>query len=724
LIENGSLNVLEGSRVAFQGRATRALATAEVRVGDQKAMPLRIESDQFSSDLFEFDAAGELSFSWRDQYGLESAGPWRLQIRSQIDSPPTPELADMLKDTAILESEMIEIRTIGRDDFGVREVGLLWQLLADSSGTNAGPNRPFRFQAPTPHEKALEDTFYFSPTLMGIPPDSVVELRGFATDYLPDRQPSLTPVHRVHVLGNERHAELIRQNLESLLTHLEEVTRLEEKVIEATRALQALPKNKLEADESAERIAAANEEQTRNAADLEQLAREGTKTLREAVRNPTFSEETLREWAKNMQEMQELAEGKMQQAAESLKSAQQNPEARPEKLAQAAQKEQEILDALEELQRKVNTGLDDLQALTLAQRLRKIGADEKQIAGRLQKIVPEVIGMFPKELPPAYLNAEARLAVDQEAAQQEIQTLHGEIGRFFERTQKENYGQVNKDMAELRVNEELQQIRELIQENIAMNAVQDLGLWSERLDAWADVLEPKSDESAGGGEGAEGSSSDHALIKELIALLRVREREINLRRRTSLLERQKTEVADYPESAKTLASDQEDVREEMNRIQWENPVPALEFPLQDVIDTMGDVEGLLNKPQTDRQTELVQVKAIELLSDVINLINEQQQKSNSKSSSRSPSAEEMAFLMQMMTLQNSPGQVGVNPKGGGSTTGGTTDRAATPVAGDPNGKPGEARAVNRASGSTAPVPTEFREALENYFKAIENLGQP
>jgi hypothetical protein len=137
---------------------------------------------------------------------------------------------------------------------------------------------------------------------------------------------------------------------------------------------------------------------------------------------------------------------------------------------------------------------------------------------------------------------------------------------------------------------------------------------------------------------------------------------------------------------------------------------------------MQQVQGLLDKPQTDRQTDLAQTKSIELLSDVINLINEQQQKSKNNSSSQTPTADEMAFLMQMMALQNNPSQgMAMNPNGGGSLAGGTTDRPAIPALGDPNAPPGDARTINRASGSTANFPTEFREALENYFQGLEGL---
>ena len=721
-VANGSLEIVEGSRAVFTGKITRALASAQIQSGDQSPMALRIDGEVFVSEPVELEGVSDVAFEWKDQVGLESAIPWRLRIESRRDSPPVPELTDLLKDSALLESEVLDLRTGARDDFGAREVGVEWQLVAGPGASNSVAPRRFSAQASTTSERTLEETFHFSPGLLAIEPDSVVELRGFATDYFPGRAPSYTVVHRVHVLGNERHAELVRQNLESLLAHLEEVTRLEEKVAADTAELQGLPKEQLSSDEAAERAGAAKDDQARNAAQLEELARAGKKTLQEAFRNPTFSEETLREWAQNLQDMQQLAEGKMGEVTEALKSAQQSAASRSGDLAEAAEKEQDVLEALEEMQRKVNKGLDQLQALTLAQRLRKIATDEKGIASRLGKIVPETIGMFPKELPAKFKNAEAMLASEQDNAHQEAAVLQGEIGRFFERTEKETYGQVNKEMMEARVSEELDRLRGLIQENISMEAMQNLVAWSERLGGWADLLEPKSDESGGEGSGGEGSSSDDALIKELLALLRVRNREINLRQRTGLLERQRAEADNYEESAKGLAAAQAEVREQMSVIQGENPAPALEFPLQDIIDSMQGVEGLLNQPRTDRETDLAQTKAINQLSDVINLINEQQQRGNNSKSGKTPTAEEMAFLMEMMSQQNQPGQgMGVNPKGGGSMAGGTTDRAATGMPGDPDAKTDDSRTVNRAGGAARALPTEFREALENYFKAVEEL---
>jgi hypothetical protein len=719
--EHGSLRVIEGSRVSFRGTTSRALAAAQLQESDQTPQTLSVVNESFSTEPLDLDGIRELSFSWRDHHGLESGAPWRMQIQGQKDAPPLPDLQGMPKDVAILESEVLDIIAVARDDFGVRELGLDWQRMRGWDEENTAAPEEFKVETETPHEKRFEQTFRFSPTLLLIPPDSVVQLRGFATDYFPGREPSYTTVYRIHVLGNETHAELVRQNLESLLTRLEEVTRLEEKIAAQTRDLQNLPEDALKSDETTGQIQETEQEQTQNAANLEELAREGSMVLREAIRNPTFPEETLRDWIQNMQQMRQLAEQDMREASEALKAAQRNDESRAEELAGALEKQEDILQALEELQRRVNQGLDQLQALTLAQRLRKIALDEKGIAARIQKIVPEVIGLLPRELPERFRKIQANLSGEQEAAQQETKVLEGEIGRFFERTQKENYGQVNQEMAASRVGEELDRVRGMIQENISMEAIRNLGQWSGQLTAWAELLEPPSD-SGGGGGGGEGGNPDDTLMKQLMALLRVRDREINLRQRTGILDKQRADETVYREAARALSASQEQIRGQVAQIQSENMIPAFEFPLQDIIDSMQDVEELLDKPQTDRETDMAQTQAIEQLSDIINLINEQQQRSSSSSSSASLTAEEMAFLMEMMALQPNPALgMGMNPQGGGSLAGGSTERPATPMPGAHQGQAEESRAVNRAGGSTANFPTEFREALENYFKAIEQL---
>ncbi|MBI2927067.1 MAG: hypothetical protein HYY24_15335 [Verrucomicrobia bacterium] len=714
-IQHGALALLEGSRVAFRGRANRPLTDAQLQLAGAAPQPLKLQESEFLTEALTLEGVPHCAFTWKDQFGLESSGPWRLAIQPQKDAAPIPELPDLAREVAILETEVLEVNVAAKDDFGVRELGLKWETATDAPATNDLARQEFNTKSASAKEKKLERAFRFSPLVLKIPADTMVELRAVATDFLPDRESSESPAYRVHVLGNERHAELVRQKLESLLVQLEEVTRLEEKIADTTRDVKEMPEQKLAAAETAQKLGEMKDSQTQNAANLEELAKEGMRTLREALRNPTIPQETLREWSKNLQAMQELAQGEMQQASKSLSAAQQNADARAQEAGKALEQEQAALEGLEKLQKKVNQNLDQLQALTLAQRLRKLGAQEKDIEIKLEKVVPETIGMLPRELPAWFKRVNENLATDQEDTGKESQSLHGELSRFFERTQQENYGQVSKEMKEARTGEELERVRDLIRENVAMQAMQGLGQWSKRFNDWAELLEPKKDSSGGGG-GEGGGGED--LTKQLIALLRLRDKEVNLREQTGIVAQKKDDKEVYRGLAWFLSANQGKLREELGGIQEQIPLAMLEPPMRETAEAMQEAEGILKRPQTDEAAHKAETQSIDLLTDVINLIVEQAQPS--AGGEQSQGEEEMAFLMLMMAQQagEKPGMT-VGPRGGGSLAGGSTDRRATPATGDPRSKSGEGRRVSRAGGRQQNLPSEFREALEGYFNAIE-----
>jgi hypothetical protein len=722
-VQNGAVTLIEGSLASFVGKTTRELASAELKLEAQQRQTLQIEGETFVTDAI--GSQGVLEFTWQDRLGLRSEAPWRLTVETQKDLPPVAELLDMPREISMLESEVLELKAQGRDDFGVRDLGVEWVMEGEWAPTNGVPKTAVKVDAETARETKLTENFGFSPTLLKIPPDSAVELKLFTRDFFPNRESVESAVYRIHVLGNEKHAEMVRQQLESLQAQLEEVTRLEEKIADGTRELKELSAQELADEKQNERIGALKEDQARNAANLEQLSLEGSKTLREAMRNPLVPEETLRDWTKTLQQMQQLSRGEMKQATDSLKSAQKSPPSRPQEMANALQKEEEALEALEQMQQKVNKELDQLQALTLAQRLRKLGVEEKEIETRLQKNIGETIGLTPRELPERYQRANAAFADNQKSAHTEAQTLQGEISRFFERTQQADYGLVNKEMAEARTTEELEKVKSFIQDNISMEAMQHLAAWSERFASWAEKLEPKQKGGGEGGGSGESSQSDLAekLMKTLLGLLRLRETETNLREQTRLVEQRKEEGPIYLYNADLLTGKERESMRDLFRVQKNNPLAMLQPVFGDTFGSMKTVEGLLSKPETGVETRNAERKTIELLSDGINLINEQVQQ-GSQSSASSSASEEIAFLMQMMA-QTRAQQMGMDKgkSGGGSQAGGSTDRRPDSASADASGKASERRNTPKATGFSGNVPTEFRDALENYFKALEKEGE-
>ena len=724
-INNGVLNLLEGGTFSLRGKTSRELAAAEIYSDGQGSNVLKTEGDEFVSGFLTNAGNVQYSFVWRDQLGLSNSVPWKLTIRPQKDLPAVPSLPDMPSDVAILVTDVLEINALGRDDYGVSDLGLHWDFASDSIQAVKAMTTAVKIQPKRSDQKLFERIFRWSPAIHRIPEDSTVEIVAFANDFFPDRERAESTVHRIHVLGKEKHAELVRQKLESLLARVEEVMRLEEKVMANTSALAE--NEKLTEAEKGERIGKVNEDQERNAKNLEELAKEGMNALQEALKNPVFTEQALQEWAKNLEQMMKLSQNQMKEAGEKLKSAQKNsnPESRKEDLAEAQKKEQETLDALEKMQGKVNQDLDDLQALTLAERLRKVGSQEAEISAALHKIIPETIGMLPKEMPDQFKKVGMTLANQQDAAHADSRQLQSEINRFFERTQKKNYGEVSKEITEAKTAEELERIGGMIQDNVAMEATRNLGEWAERFAKWADKLEPPKEESGDGkGDGKSGESPKD-LTKALVALLRLREKEMTLRQQTELLDAQRGDDANYKERAGELSGTQKKLGEDLSKLAEENELPPLVTPFRQTGEAMSEAESLLKKPQTDQTTLTTQVKSIDLLTDLINLINEQAKRQNPSQSKPQEGegesmAQQMAFLMQLMSPGKKPGEAMSMSPGGGNRSGGSTDRLGGNADGDAAGKSGADRNVDKASGAAGAVlPSEFRETLESYFKAIE-----
>jgi hypothetical protein len=259
-----------------------------------------------------------------------------------------------------------------------------------------------------------------------------------------------------------------------------------------------------------------------NAAHLDELSKEGERSVREAMKNPLFKEETVRQWSKSMQQWRQLSEKKMPAAASAMQSARQNSGAQPQDMADAQQKADDILKELEQMEGKANQHLDDLQALTLAQRLRKVGGEEKDIGGQLFDSASNTIGLLARDLPEKLKVFERGLIHSQSGAQKQTSTLQSEISRFFERTQKPAYGEVSKEMKDIHAADALDRLGALIEDNIGMEASENLSQWSARFQKWAEKLEPKSS----GNSSSSGSSSGQQkndLTEQLIALLRLRE---------------------------------------------------------------------------------------------------------------------------------------------------------------------------------------------------------
>lgn len=717
-IQDGALSTVEGSKVSFHGSVTRDLASATMALeGATNSLP--VSGTNFSAPATEPAGMAQFTFNWEDKLGLSNAAPLEIADMVEKDAPPSVTLPDMPGDVAMLASDALRIEVAANDDYGVRDLGLTWDV---ESATPLGGTETteVKTMAAQPDEKKITHAFRWSPAMLRLPAGSVVTLQGFARDYYPQRARSRTAAHRIRVLSPEEHAELVRQQLEAAMAQLEDVTRLQEKITvnaEDTQAATNMP-----AGQKSSRMGEAKDDQLQNAAQLQQLSQQGEQAVEEAMKNPIFKESTIQQWNAAMQQWQKLAQQQMQDAAKSMGAAQQSSKEQAQQIAEAAKKSEDILQKLEEMQAKANQHMDDLQALTLAERLRKVGSQEKDIGGQLLGTASDTIGLPPEDLPAKYKRLDGDLTKDQGQSLDETAKLENEIGRFFERTRKPNYGDVNREMKETHVTDELDHLSTLIQNNIAMDASASLSQWSDRFAKWGDALEPKENSSSGQGSSSNSQQQNkNDLTKQLIALLRLREQQLNLRDDAQTLEQNKGDAKAYKEQAGQLSARQKKIGAGLEQVHKDTDVPQLDSAFADAGQAAQQARGFLDKPETDKPSDDAQALTINAMTDLINLINEQAQRpkpSQSQAQSQSE-AEQMQFLLQAMKKSSQSQPMALKPATGLNHNGGTTDRAGNPLAGSAGGKSGPTRSVQKASGVAPNAPAEFREALDNYYHGME-----
>ena len=76
------------------------------------------------------------------------------------------------------------------------------------------------------------------------------------------------------------------------------------------------------------------------------------------------------------------------------------------------------------------------------------------------------------------------------------------------------------------------------------------------------------------------------------------------------------------------------------------------------------------------------------------------------------------MLMQAMAPKPGEGMAAASTPGGSMAGGTSTDRPAA-LTGNATGRAEELRNIQKASGTATEVPTEYREALQQFYKLIE-----
>ena len=709
LAENGRLKLLLGSTVRFAGTADRELAAASVKNGAE--LQVSVQGRRFTTDTCAVEKLapvrrepGMVQFAWTDRYGLACVAPCRLEVLLEEDAPPVLRCEGIAGAVAILADEVIEFKAEVADDYGVKRLWLNWWVEKNAARGLAEIRREVELGAAAcgPDRPVVQGAFLFAPSVLKLPEDVTVNFQAATTDYFPGRKPVQSPVYRVIILSRAEHAKLLQQQLQNILSRLEEAAREEERLMQANQEVSARPPAAMMSDQATEILRANQRGEQANQSRLEELAKELGGLAKEALRNKDVTDRLLAEWAKLAAEMRQAAGGPLQAAAQAEAQAQAQSAAAPraEDIAKAIEQQKMALEALRQMQKSGEKSAQNMAARNFVNRLRETARAEGGIGAALKRILPTTVGMAPAELPAAVKAEFAGMCDLQQKARVEAQHIRDDLMGFFNRTQEAKYDAVRQAMTEPDVLEAQRVLGEKLRGNRVAVSIPDTVALETKFNAWADMLDEPEEAGDGQGQGQQ-DNVDPALI---FGLMRARVQEESLREETRALEEGRAKNPHHQAGAESLGDRQGILRREVKKLKSKAGDDAkIKAFIDQVTNVMAETEALLRVPSTGAATVAAQTLVIEAITKALNGC---QKKPKPGTSQKQQQAIEQ--MLQMMNMGQKPGQ-GQDGSGGQEGI----------VKGTPGGGDSEGGGAKKGAGVTAGQPEEFKDAIEGYFRALE-----
>ena len=310
----GNVTAVRGSTATFTATINRALASGQIN--DQACAPI---DATLTSRRVQMNDLPTIKFQWKDHWGLSGREPFELSLHAIDDEAPTLICDGLARQSVILDTETLTFRVRASDDFGVRQIGMMWRGLDDRVVQNiAQGERPLA--AGTPEADDLDVLGTFSAKSLGIEPQPI-ELFVWAEDYLPNRKRVLSPPHILYILTPDQHAIWMTEQLSKWHRQAMDVRDRERQLYEKNKELRSLSPSDLDSAESRREVKRQASAERANGRRLDRLGELGDQLVQTASRNPEIGVGHLERWAEMLQVLRDLSENRMPSVADLLTDA-------------------------------------------------------------------------------------------------------------------------------------------------------------------------------------------------------------------------------------------------------------------------------------------------------------------------------------------------------------------------------------------------------------------
>lgn len=705
-----------GSDLIIKGQSDRAISKVTAS-SNNALLDSEKKTDSFLIRLNDVNKDQSLEISFVDQYGLKPNQNHFIELLAQSDAPPSVDISQLPPESSILLFETKTLKIMAKDDFGVAESRLKMKAIR---GKDVMIESTLYVQ--NEKETNLTETkfdFPFDPRLFSLQDGDIAEFSAEAIDRMPDRGLSSSRTVRFFVVGPEKHAQVIRERMEAIISLTSEIAREQESLLIETIEIEEMIEGNEESldPKTEQKLSKLADMQRANARNLRNNAEEGMRVLEEAARNPVFDREGLEDFTQTLERMKDVASSKMNLASSKMNLAQASPPTSAlESLAEVEQLEREAISELQKILADSSEQLDRLEALNFAQRLRKVEQIENKLTEGLLKLLPASIGSNTEQLTTRVSKEKDRMEMLQFDTHMEAGEILDEISRFHERTGTEVYGEVSKLMKKEKTKIGLLTVSYKIERNVAFEAMDELESWAEKFKGWADMLDSQISPSGRGQGQGQGIGKD--ITKQVLNLLRIRDVQGDIIKKTIVLDSNNFQ-SNRENWTNTLNDQQLELMLDLTDVQIELAEESLNPLFDDAHTAMAVSATGLKKGEAGELTQKSQIESKVIVTDLINLLLEPIGSPQSNAQGLSMTA--MQFLIQQLGKGGEGKAPAMTPgnSGGGSNQGGTSNRELEENEGKVLDLPADSRKSRKSGGMSQPPPPEFKKIMENYFRSIE-----
>ena len=238
----GHVEGLVGTKVQITAKSNKPLSSALLRIRDKDQQSMTIAKDGVRlSTVFQIKKAGIYSY-WldlRDRQNFGNSDAPRYEIRAIQDTPPDIYIDRPATDMQVTPSAEIPLRFVAKDDLGLQQVRMRFQILELGKSVPTKPREvPLATLAKRPLQHSQEHLWQLEP--LQLVPGMQIQLHGEATDDydLGPRHIGRSLTRTLTIISPEEKAQELAERQIGLLGDLERVKKQETEIQAQTAELR------------------------------------------------------------------------------------------------------------------------------------------------------------------------------------------------------------------------------------------------------------------------------------------------------------------------------------------------------------------------------------------------------------------------------------------------------------------------------------------------------